>query len=183
MNAFFQIPPLHPILVHFPLALLPLAFACDVLGRITGRLSLCHAAWWALLFATITTPLTTISGWRWLSGMGEMVHGQMPLHQWLGTIIPILLVPLTLWRYRFHARSATSSVPYLIVATGMLLAVTVQGHIGGMMSFGGDGSSNMTSATMTSHADDPHHNNPATTSTNENDGWSDSIRVKEHQHE
>ncbi len=182
MNAFFQIPPLHPILVHFPLALLPLTFACDVLGRITGRPSFSHTAWWALLFATLATPLTAISGWRWLGSMGDMVHDQMTLHQWLGTIIPVLLIPLTLWRYRFHARSTTSSVPYLIIAAAMLLAVTVQGHVGGMMSFGG-GPSNPASTTMPFRSDDQHHDGPAATSTSTDDGWRDSIHVKENHRE
>lgn len=182
MNEFFQIPPLHPIFVHFPLALLPLTFACDVLGRITGRSSLSHAAWWAILFAALATPLTAISGWRWLGGMGDMIHDQMPLHQWLGTIIPVLLIPLTLWRYRFHARSTAASVPYLIIAAAMLLAVTVQGHVGGMMTFGG-GRSNPTSPSVPIRSDDHHHDGLPTTSTSTDDGWSDSIHVKATNHE
>jgi hypothetical protein len=40
---------IHPILVNFTAALLPLALLSDLLERISGRQSLHNAAWWIVL--------------------------------------------------------------------------------------------------------------------------------------
>ncbi len=173
MTGFFQLPPLHPILVHFPVALLPVTFACDLLGRFTGRRSLTHAGWWALVFATAAAPLTAASGWLWLGDMDGMTHHtEMVIHQWLGTAVPLFLLLLTFWRYRFHRRDKEVSLSYLAAAATLVAAVTVQGHIGGMMTFG-NAPSMLT--TPTSQPTTQH-----TQTQTKDDGWSDSIRVKEH---
>jgi uncharacterized membrane protein len=184
MTTFFDFPPLHPIFVHFPVAMIPISFLCDVLARLTGRLSLSHAAWWSLLFATIVAPITAATGWFWSNQMGEMDHAEMKIHQWLGTVIPLLLIVLAAWRYRAHSRDATASLSYLIVAGFVLLAVTIQGHLGGMMSFGSSAQSSASVNTAPATQSSAHHHDlAATTTATANDGWSDSIPVKGHKHE
>src|SRR6476646_10797974 len=56
---------LHPILVNFTAALLPLALLSDLLGRWLKRSSLHSAAAWMVLYAAIITPLTGAAGWWW----------------------------------------------------------------------------------------------------------------------
>lgn len=192
----FEIPVLHPIFVHFPVALLPVAVVCDLLGRLTGRASLAHAGWWALLFATLAAPVTAATGWYWLWNMGDMDHAEMRVHQWLGTALPLLLILLAFWRYRIHMSNRRCSWPYLATLIAALIAVTVQGHLGGLMSFGeenqpavGDTHDHMNmpmnGQKMQMHnnaADATQPTTGAAESSSGDDGWSDTIHVKEHHH-
>ena len=133
---FVAMPPLHPILVNFTAALIPVSFMSDLLGRWLKRESLLSAGWWTLLFGAVATPLTALAGWLWLSDMGDVEHGEMLVHQWLGTALALLFLLVAYWRWRFHRTATPPSGRYLAVS-GLLVAVlAVQGHLGGMMSFG-----------------------------------------------
>lgn len=104
-----ELAPLHPIILHFPVALLPMAALFDLLGRLTKRPTLAHTAFFTLLAAAVESPFSVLSGWLWLNEMGEMPHLEMRIHQWLGTAIPVLLIPFAPWRYRIHVRKEAPS--------------------------------------------------------------------------
>ena len=83
---------IHPILVNFTAALIPISFISDVLNRITGKTSLRDTGWWTLCFAAIITPLTALAGWLfWSHDMDDGVRG-MTIHKWLGTSAAVLLI-------------------------------------------------------------------------------------------
>lgn len=172
-----ELPPLHPMLVHFPAALLPVSVVCDVLGRFTRRASLAHAAWWMLLFAAIASPLAAASGWLWLFDMDGMEGALISVHQWIGTILPLLLIALAVWRYRVYAQETVVSVAYLAAGLVMLLAMVVQGHVGATLTFGVPHDHQPTTQAAQQPARDHAHDSPV------DDGWQDSIRLKEHRHE
>src|SRR5947209_8120656 len=76
---------LHPILVNFTAALLPLALLSDLLGLWLKRSSLHAAASWMVLYAAIITPLTGLAGWWWKSqSAGTLPPDLITVHQWLG---------------------------------------------------------------------------------------------------
>ena len=77
---------LHPMLVNFTAALLPLALFSDLLGRWLKRSSLHSAAAWMVLYAAIITPLTGAAGWWWKIQPGETPPELIAVHQWLGTV-------------------------------------------------------------------------------------------------
>ncbi len=58
--------PIHPILVHFPLALLPLAVAADLIGFFAGIDSLRHTGWCAILGASMGAVLTVAAGFFYM---------------------------------------------------------------------------------------------------------------------
>ena len=194
LPGFFQLPPLHPVLIHFPLALIPVALVCDAIGKWRNNVSLTHAAWWSMLFATLAAPLTAASGWLWLRQMGDMDHSELVYHQWLGTALPILLIPIAWWRFCLHGAQRTVPNSHLSVLGFALLAVMIQGHLGGMMSFGNEASPDMQAPPASQPAEQGgHHHNmdnmqgmpnasPATSPATE-DGWGTSIKVQEHHHE
>ncbi len=131
-QTFFTPPPLHPILVHFTTALVPVSFVCDLLGKILRRQSLLSTGWWTILIAAVVTPLTAFSGWMWMRQLGDIGHAEMSIHQWVGISLAAVLPILAVWR----VRKGTPSLFYLL-ATGLLvLALSFQGHLGWMMSFG-----------------------------------------------
>jgi len=131
-----DIPPLHPILVNFTAALFPVSVLSDLLGVLLRKESLRATGWWTLLFAAIVTPFTALAGWLWLRTMGDMDHGEMVIHQWLGISLAASFLLLALWRWRIYSKGNQPGVVYLGTVLIVLAALVVQGHLGGIMSFG-----------------------------------------------
>ena len=128
---------LHPILVNFTAALLPLALLSDLLGLWSKRTSLHNAAAWMVLYAAIITPLTGLVGWWWKARLGDAVPARfITLHQWLGTSLALVFIFLAVWRWRIHKRNEAPSLGYLAVAALIVLALVYQGSVGGAMVFG-----------------------------------------------
>ena len=138
----WRLPPLHPILVNFTAALVPISMLSDVLGRFLRRESLTHTGWWTLLFAALATPFTALAGWLWLRSMGGM-EGMDPrtmnIHKWLGTTLAVGLILLVSWRGVLYRRTRTPGAAYLLVAALVVGALVYQADLGGSMSFGGGG--------------------------------------------
>jgi uncharacterized membrane protein/plastocyanin len=128
---------LHPILVNFTAALLPLALLSDLLGRLLRRSSLHHAAAWMVLYAALITPLTGAAGWWWMGKVASALPPQLiAVHQWLGTSLVLVFSVLAVWRLRIHRRDEVPGGAYLTVATIVVMALIYQGSLGGSMVFG-----------------------------------------------
>jgi plastocyanin/uncharacterized membrane protein len=128
---------LHPILVNFTAALLPLALLSDLLGLWLRRPSLHNAALWMVLYEAIITPLTGLAGWWWkFQTAAALPSNLIAVHQWLGTSLVVLIVVLAVWRRRIHKKNATPTIPYLLFAGVVMLALVYQGSLGGLMVFG-----------------------------------------------
>ena len=128
---------IHPILVNFTAALLPLALASDVLGRIFRRRSLHNAAFWMVLYAAAITPLTVAAGWWWRHTAGPTLPARLiAVHQWLGTSAAVAFVVLAVWRWRIQRREVPPTLTYLSFTAILVLALVYQGSLGGSMVFG-----------------------------------------------
>lgn len=128
---------LHPILVNFTAALLPLALLSDILGRIFQRQSFHHAAWWMVLYAAVITPFTAAAGWWWRLTEGSALPAKLiAVHEWLGSTAVVLFVVLAIWRWRIHKRNISPNWGYLTFALIVVLALVYQGSLGGRMVFG-----------------------------------------------
>ncbi|HEY4675705.1 MAG TPA: DUF2231 domain-containing protein [Candidatus Angelobacter sp.] len=128
---------LHPILVNFTAALLPLALFSDLLGRWLKRSSLHNAAAWMVLYAAIITPLTGAAGWWWkIKSAGTLPPELIAVHQWLGTSLALVFIVLAVWRWRLYRRNAVPTLAYLVFAIIAVLALVYQGSLGGAMVFG-----------------------------------------------
>lgn len=128
---------IHPILVNFTAALIPASVLSDLLGRLLGRDSLKHAAWWTLLYAALVTPFTALAGWFWkMSIEAALSPDLIAVHQWLGIWLTFAFPILVIWRWRFHRRGGSPGLAYFVTAALTLLALMYQGHVGGSMAFG-----------------------------------------------
>ena len=127
---------LHPILVDFTAALVPISLASDVIGRLIKAESLRHTAWWTLFYATLITPFTAIAGWLFWMPDDKGVSG-MTIHKWLGTGLAVLLFVLFVWRWKLRRRAQWATVPYLVFALIFVAALTYQGFLGGNQVFSG----------------------------------------------
>ncbi len=128
---------LHPILVNFTAALLPLALLSELLGIVLGRRSLHNAGWWMTLYAALITPLTAAAGWWWKHQAGPDLPARIiTVHQWLGTLAVVLFVAWAAWRWSFEKADKRPSHGYLVILAIVVLAVVYQGSLGGQMVFG-----------------------------------------------
>ena len=128
---------IHPILVNFTAALLPLALLSDVLGRVSRRRSLHNAGWWMTLYTAAITPLTAAAGWWWKHTAGsDLPASLITVHQWLGTTIAVLFIVLVCWRWMIKRRGNVPGLAYLAVELVVVLALVYQGSLGGKMLFG-----------------------------------------------
>jgi uncharacterized membrane protein len=85
--------PLHPLFVHAPAALIPLAALTDLIVCFGSRRKLEVAADWLWIFGGIGTPLASAAGWLWWWQMEKPTGDLMDLHRWLGTALA-LVVPV-----------------------------------------------------------------------------------------
>jgi uncharacterized membrane protein len=128
----------HPVLVHFTTALLPVSLASDVFGKFTKYESLTSAAWWMLLYGAIATPLTALAGWLWAADIEGMAgpNPTLTLHRWLGVSLIIGFAFLTAWRSRAFVKAGKPRFPYLASAALVTAALLFQGYLGGKMTIG-----------------------------------------------
>ena len=135
LHQFVSVYKVHPILVNFTAALVPVSVGSDILGWAFGKQTLRDTGWWTLCFAAVITPFTAIAGWLFWMEDDVGVPG-MTIHKWLGTSLAVLLVGLVLWRWWFFKSNRRPSIFYLLVALAVIGAVVYQGHLGGDQSFG-----------------------------------------------
>ena len=76
LKHFVMATKLHPILVNFTAALIPVSVASDIIGRFLKNESLRSTAWWTLFYATLITPFTAITGWLFWMGDDNDVTGR-----------------------------------------------------------------------------------------------------------
>ena len=125
---------IHPILVNFTAALIPVSVFSDILGKCLAKQTLRDTGWWTLCFAAIITPLTAISGWLFWMKDDVGITG-MTIHKWLGTALAMVLLCFIAWRWSFFKSNRWPSLFYLLVALAVVGAVVYQGHLGGDQSF------------------------------------------------
>ncbi len=136
LQQFVTVTKLHPVLVNFTVALLPISVASDVAARYLKNESLRNTAWWTLFYATVITPFTAIAGWLFWMSDDNGVTG-MTIHKWLGTGLAVLLFGMFAWRLKLHREHRWATIPYLIMGAIFVAVLMYQGHLGGVQVFSG----------------------------------------------
>ena len=117
---------IHPIVVHFVIAMAVISVIFDLLAVILRRPNLLEVSFWNLLFATAAIFVAIIFG-QVEAGLANP-YGQSRLllnvHSTLGWCLAALLSLLTGWRYVIRNRDP-HSLPLSFLAAGGLLAVLV----------------------------------------------------------
>jgi uncharacterized membrane protein len=163
--------PIHPLLVHAPAALIPLATLTDVVARWRPQSELRLTADWIWLFAAIGTPLASATGWLWWWQMDRPEQTLMDLHRWLGTVLALMVpayVGFRLWR-RHRLTLQKTSTGRLMAGISISLLVVIQGHAGATLTF----------ATAETSAAPTTRPTTATSTGSGDDGWRDFLDLKE----
>jgi uncharacterized membrane protein len=135
-----EVPNVHMVVVHFPIALLPIGLACDVLGWLTGSRDLHIAGRWMLWIGTLTAGLAAWSGYEGADDVHPYVTDAaeelMDLHMnlQLGTLGAA--VGLSLWRLMTRGPfPERGRLVYLLLAVAMVANLALASDFGGQMVF------------------------------------------------
>jgi uncharacterized membrane protein len=126
--------PMHPIFVHFTIALTASSLVFDALGFFLSRASLTAAGGWTLLGSALMT-LVTLSTGLTSSMRAPVEEGEarsfLRAHMALGLTFYGLLLAITLWRLFLWQDGAGVSWVYLAALAIVSLVMMVQGYLGG----------------------------------------------------
>lgn len=127
-------PPLHPLLVHFPIALLTSAAALEAAAFLLKRDDLSRAGWWFQLAGTLAIGAAVLSGIVAddAPGIPAAAAGTMESHEELAFLASGVFGALLLWRVAAKTR-IPGPVPlvYLGVLCGAVLLLLLVAWFGG----------------------------------------------------
>jgi uncharacterized membrane protein len=126
--------PMHPIFVHFTIALTSASLVFDGFGFFFNKLSLMAAGGWTLIGAAVMTLVTVATGLT-SATRAPVEEGEarsfLRAHMALGLIFYGLLVAVTFWRVSRWQSGRGVSWLYLISLAVVSLVMTIQGYLGG----------------------------------------------------
>lgn len=126
--------PIHPMLVHFPIALLAMSVGADVVAFFTNIESLRSTGWWSLAGAALGGVATVLAGLFDMrrTEMKEETHHHVHRHMKVGFVLLALIIALTFWRWTFFLETGRAvSAIYLDCAVLALALAGFQGWLGG----------------------------------------------------
>jgi len=128
--------PLHPMLVHFPIALLFASVLFDVAGKTLSRDSLREGACWLLGLGLAGGIASAIAGSlaEHAAEKAGVSEALIETHETLAYVTLGIMAVLFLFRLLFRNRFGTRAFwTYLVVAALGLVAVSATGHTGGSL--------------------------------------------------
>lgn len=126
----------HPVIIHFPIGLFIASVVFDLLAVWRKKPILAAVAYYNLLGAALTLPLAIATGlgaWQWQLE-GATLKGNLRLHMICAVTSALLIFFLCWMRSRLRAKNTSPGVSYVTVTLFALMAITLTGHLGGIVS-------------------------------------------------
>ena len=127
---------IHPIVVHFVIAMVLFAFVCDAVGYFTRNVRLYEVSWWNLCFATVSIFIAVIFG-QVEAGLAEpytAAESALNLHTLIGWSLSGIIAAVTAWRYIIRSRDPkTLPAPFLGVGVVLVGLVFFQVYLGDLL--------------------------------------------------
>lgn len=126
----------HPVMIHFPIALFIASAVFEIMAIWRKQPLLASVAYYNLVGAALTMPLaiaTGLAAWRWQLA-GATLKGNLQLHLICALTSASLILLLCWMRSRLRARSIPPGLLYGAVTLFALVAITLTGHLGGIVS-------------------------------------------------
>lgn len=135
-----RLPPLHPAVVHFPIALVTFSVAAEFAGYFTGSATAAAVAWWSLVGALVGVTITVPLGYHdmWRARLAHRSHALVHVHLRVGWLLAVFVLALTFWRWRLQTGAGEGSpvgIPYLVAAALLLSLTLFQGWFGGEIAY------------------------------------------------
>ncbi len=124
---------IHPIVVHFVIAMVLFAIACDAIGYFTKNTRLHEVSWWNMVFATVSIFIAIIFGQieAGLATPYSAATGDLNLHTIIGWSLSGILAVITGWRYVLRLQKKESlPVAYLGINAILTVIVFFQVYLG-----------------------------------------------------
>jgi uncharacterized membrane protein len=118
---------IHPIVVHFVIAMAVIAVLFDLIGTIARRPGLFEVSFWNLLVATAAIFVAIIFG-QVEAGLAEPYGASreiLNLHSTIGWSLAGVLAVLTAWRYVIRSKDPARLPVAFLGAGGVLVALVV----------------------------------------------------------
>lgn len=126
----------HPVIVHFPIALFIMSAVFEVLALWRRQPVLASVAYFNLVAAAISIPLTIVTGvlaWQWQLE-GAALKGNLRIHLAFA-LATAAVVLFAFWRrYRLRSNGQSPRVGYFALMAVGLVMITITGHLGGILS-------------------------------------------------
>jgi uncharacterized membrane protein len=126
----------HPVMIHFPIGLFIASVVFDLLAVWRKKPILAAVAYYNLLGAALTLPLAIATGlgaWQWQLE-GATLKGNLRLHMICAVTSALLIFFLCWMRSRLRVKNISPGVSYVAVTLFALMAITLTGHLGGIVS-------------------------------------------------
>ena len=122
----YSLETVHPLLVHFPIALFSTGLFFDILARLLNNEELDHAGFWTMLMALVSSPFTIIAGiFAFLENHGDFLDLFQFQHGILAFISTLFLLVLFWGRIKFQLDFRYSSLKRNIYLSLHILAVGI----------------------------------------------------------
>jgi uncharacterized membrane protein len=128
---------LHPLLIHFPIALVIAALAAEGAAVVTSDHRWRTVAVRNLRGGAVFAVLAALAGWRFAVTGGE-TSPLLEWHRWLGTIGACLTVAAALTAPAAHTASPFNRWTYRIALLIAAAVVAAAAHLGGVLVWGAD---------------------------------------------
>jgi nitrite reductase/ring-hydroxylating ferredoxin subunit/uncharacterized membrane protein len=129
--------PLHPFLVHFPIALFTLSLLLDLLLlAMPGMYGVAEGAWYSMLAGVCMAFFAAIPGVADYTSIRKD-HPTKKIattHMILNLIVVVLYAGNLAYRYKEAINDAPTTFP-LLLSIGAFILLTISGHLGGKMVF------------------------------------------------
>ena len=126
----------HPVIVHFPIALFIASAVFEVLATWRKQPAFASVAYFNLLAAAISIPFTIATGlaaWQFQLE-GQTLKGNLRLHLVFAITTAVIVLTLFWKRYRLRTNGESPGTGYFAVMAAGLVAITLTGHVGGILS-------------------------------------------------
>jgi uncharacterized membrane protein len=126
----------HPLLVHFPIALVLAAAVAELVVIATSR-----TAWRTVAVANIRAGaaigvVTAITGWLFAGTPVVDVGPSLEWHRWLGLAAAVGAIGAALLSLPLHVSARRSPFVYRVMLFTTALLVAITGHLGGTLVWG-----------------------------------------------
>ncbi|MEW6733461.1 MAG: DUF2231 domain-containing protein [Acidobacteriota bacterium] len=131
-------PPIHPAIIHFPIALMVFSIVADLIGYIKNNNTWRMTGLWTLAASFFTAAIAAVTGVLDMNNatLGDTVHDYVHLHLYFGIILVAAMAALTAWRWLADKPSHTRFGWGYYIAAFLVLSLTLfQGWIGGELVF------------------------------------------------
>jgi uncharacterized membrane protein len=127
---------LHPIVVHFVIAMGLITFVFDLIGWLFKKPALFEVSFWNLLFATAAIFVAIIFG-QVEAGLADPYGASreiLNLHSTIGWSLAAVLSLLSAWRYVIRSKDPVQlPLPFLVAGAGLSVLIVVQVMLGNQL--------------------------------------------------